>query len=428
MVIDLTSVKINTVGSLRYNMNSRVALIACDSYDEETVYQAVLKGINLLGGASHFFKPKEKIVLKPNILGAAQPNRCVTTHPSIFKAAGRILASAGVNVSWGDSPAIGSCAASAKPAGLAAAAKELGIVQADFDAGRTVHFKNAIANATFPVANGVLDSDGVVSLPKLKTHNLTRMTGAVKNQYGCIPGASKAGFHARFLLPQDFSEFVADVTSFVKPRLYIMDAVYAMEGNGPNTGNPRKLGVILMSTDPVAIDSIACTIVNINPSYVPTNAAGVKAGIGNMDAASIEIIGEPVSQFICRDFDITRKPPAGLSGTGIKRLLKEQMAPRPVIDKKLCISCGKCIQICPVNPVAVNWGPGGKTRPPRHEYSRCIRCFCCQEACHSRAITVKTPLPGRIAPWLAGIVLLVMTVKSGLIRRLKNKEAVEPGL
>ena len=401
---------------------SKVALVRCDSYDEETVCAAVARGLTLLGGPQAFFKPGERIVLKPNILGAAAVQHRVTTDPAVFAAVARAIGEAGVKLSYGDSPAIGPCAWSARAAGIEAAAQRLGVPLADFDNGRNVQYTQARMNATFPIANGILDADGVVSIPKLKTHNLTRMTGAMKNQYGCIPGMKKAQFHARFLLPQDFSEFVADVTGFVRPRLYVMDAVIAMEGNGPNTGDPKKLGLLMLSADPVAMDTVACAVMDIDPLFVPTNTAGERAGLGTCRLENIECVGDPLSDFIDRGFNIIRKPPLGLTGTGIRRVVKDMVAPRPVIDTRRCTRCGRCVDICPVEPKAVQWTTAGKQRPPRHDYGRCIRCFCCQEACPSRAITVKTPLPGRFVPYAAGAVLQAATWKSRVVRRLRLKK------
>ena len=70
---------------------STVALIRCDTYDDEVVYEAVKAGINLLGGILHFVKRGERIVMKPNVLFGTKPQKCVSTHPSVLKAVGRIL-------------------------------------------------------------------------------------------------------------------------------------------------------------------------------------------------------------------------------------------------------------------------------------------------------------------------------------------------
>jgi len=258
---------------------SKVALVRCDSYDEAEVYGAVSRGLDLIGGIACFVRKGEKIVLKPNVLLGAGPEKCVTTHPAVFKAVGRILKDAGVDVLCGDSPGfmirIGPAM---QKTGLQKAASELDILLADFEEGKTVTHKAALLSSRFVIANGVLDSDGLVSLPKLKTHGLTRMTGAIKNQFGCIPGLLKAQYHVKMPDPFNFAAMLVDLTAFIRPRLYVMDAVVAMEGNGPSGGTPRRVNAILLSGDPIALDSIACKIINLDPEIVPTSKPGEKAG------------------------------------------------------------------------------------------------------------------------------------------------------
>src|SRR4030042_6341045 len=84
-----------------------VALVRCDTYEEDRVFKAVQEGLDLLGGAFVFAKSNEKIVMKPNVLIGANPDNCVTTHPAVFKAVGQLLMEAGASVYYGDSPAFG---------------------------------------------------------------------------------------------------------------------------------------------------------------------------------------------------------------------------------------------------------------------------------------------------------------------------------
>jgi len=375
---------------------SRVALVACDTYDDMEVYEAVKKGLDLLGGISCLIKPGEKIVLKPNVLIGASPDRCVCTHPAVFRAVGKILLESGTSVTCGDSPSFGGCRVNMRIAGLKRVADELGIGLADFAKGRVIAHKQALLNKRFVIANGVLDADGLVSLPKLKTHGLTRMTGAVKNQFGCVPGFLKGQQHARTPDPYAFATMLVDLNTLVRARLYVMDAIMAMEGNGPRSGNPRKLGVLLFSTDPVALDAVACKIIALDPAFVPTSGPGEKAGLGTYHYENIEIVGENVENYICRDFDVVRKPPVTAAGGHISRFIKNRTSPQPVIDETLCTRCGTCVRHCPVTPKAVDWVGGDESRPPVHDYNRCIRCFCCQEMCPEGAISVKEPLLGKI--------------------------------
>jgi len=218
----------------------------------------------------------------------------------------------------------------------------------------------------------------------------------VKNQFGCVPGFIKGQQHARLTDPYDFATALVDLNMAIKPRLFIMDAVMAMEGNGPQSGNPRKIGVLLISTDPIALDSIACKIMNMNPEFVPTMAPGEKAGLGTYHYENIEILGDTIENFICQDFDVVRKPVEHAASGAIRTFVKNRISPKPVIDKAKCVECGTCVRHCPVTPKAVDWVNGDKKSPPKHYYGRCIRCFCCQELCEAGAISIKETLLGRV--------------------------------
>jgi len=375
---------------------SIVALVGCDTYDDERVYQAVKAGLELLGGVARFIKPDEKITLKPNVLLGMNPDKCVCTHPSVLKAVGRTLLEAGARVYYGDSSGFGKCEANMKRARLKPVADELGIRMADFDKGKEVNHSGALLNKKFVIANGVLESDGLVSLPKLKTHGLTRFTGAVKNQFGCIPGMLKGQYHVKMPDPYNFGTMLVDLNTLIKPRLFIMDGIMAMEGNGPRSGRPRKLGVLLFSADPIALDSIACKIINLNPAFVPTSEPGERAGLGTYHYDSIEVVGDNIETFIDKGFEVIRKPPVSAPSGRIKTFIKGRICPRPAIDRAVCTSCGKCVQACPVTPRAVNWHNGNESIPPAFNYDRCIRCYCCQELCPEGAISIEEPILGRI--------------------------------
>ncbi|MFC2013177.1 DUF362 domain-containing protein [Chloroflexota bacterium] len=375
---------------------SKVALIKCGSYDDGQVLESVEAGINLLGGITRYVQAGERIVIKPNVLIGSNPDKCVCTHPAVFRAVGIILNRAKVISSYGDSSGFGKGKTNARRAGLKPVADELGITLADFDRGRPVTHNEALLNKRFVLANGVLESDGLISLSKLKTHGLTRFTGAVKNQFGCIPGLKKSQFHVRIANPLDFATMLVDLNMLIKPRLYIMDGIMAMEGNGPRTGNPKKLGVLLFSSDPVALDAIACKIIDLNPEYVPTAKPGERAGLGTYHYQNIEVVGKPVASLIDRSFKVVRHPVMPAASGRLRTFIRNQTCPKPVINEMLCTSCGTCVRYCPVKPKAVNWHDGDESKPPAHNYDRCIRCYCCQELCPEGAISIREARLGRV--------------------------------
>jgi len=373
---------------------SEVALVRCDGYEPELVENAVGRGIELLGGIGRFATPGQTLLLKPNLLVARDPERAVTTHPSVFGAVARRFLQSGARVVYGDSPGFGRPAAVAQRAGLAPIAEDLGVPLAEFSRGRGVSFLEGHLVKQFTIAEGVLDADGLISLPKLKAHGLTRMTGAIKNQYGCIPGLLKPEFHARLPNVELFSRMLVDLNRLLRPRLFVMDGIVAMEGNGPQSGKPRPLHVLLFSSDPVALDATACRIMNLDPSLVPPIVWGEEAGLGR--AAGIRHLGDPLESFVARDFDVNRRR-LSTSGDlgGPRRLARRLVVPHPRVRSSRCTRCGTCVTVCPVSPKAIRFEDEARSRPPVHDYSRCIRCYCCQELCPEGAMVLQVPLLGR---------------------------------
>ncbi len=375
---------------------SKVALIRCESYEGNIVRDSVERGINLLGGLKNFVAPDEKILLKLNWLSADPPERCVTTHPSVFRAAAELLLSAGAVPTYGDSPAFQSPDAVARRSGIGEIAEKLNIAQADFKSGRDVFFEKGRQNKKFTISEGVLDSDGVISLPKMKTHGFQRVTGAVKNQFGCIPGARKGEFHMRIPDAYDFAKMLVDLNSFIHPRLYIMDGIMAMEGNGPRGGTPKKMNVLLLSADPIALDATMCRLMDLDPALVLTNKAGYEMGAGTYLEQDIELLGDPIDSFIAKDFRVNRGAAKHFTSVNSLNVFKNILVPKPHIQEDKCVRCGVCVNMCPAQPKAVDWHDGNKKKPPFYKYERCIRCYCCQELCPESAIHLKTPLIRRL--------------------------------
>jgi uncharacterized protein (DUF362 family)/NAD-dependent dihydropyrimidine dehydrogenase PreA subunit len=400
---------------------SVVALVKCGSYDAGEVLLAAKRGIDLLGGIAQFAVKNETILIKPNALNASDPDKCIITHPAVFRAACTLFSETGCRLTYGDSPALysgwGKCGPTMRKCGYTGIAEELSASLADFDNGEPASRSSGVSRKAFVVANGVRAADGVVSLPKLKTHGLTRITGAVKNQFGCVPGMFKGQYHAAFPDVNDFSRLVAGITAFVRPRLYIMDAMMAMEGNGPQSGDPRKVGLLILSRDPVAVDAVAARIVGLEPEFVPTCVAGEEAGLGTFRFEAIDCRGDDWRRFVVRDFKVVRLSPVSAGSNPLIKAIRTAVAPRPAIDARRCTRCGVCIKTCPVTPKAIGWKKNRTARhSPVYRSSSCIRCFCCQECCPSRAILTHTPLAGRLFPVLSYLSLLVMILRRKMDR------------
>jgi len=377
-------------------MASKVALVRCTSYDYPKVLEAVRHGVDLLGGPSALFKPGEKLLLKPNFLAGDPPEAGTTTHYTVFRAMGEVLKADNHPLSYGDSPAFQSPKSVAEKCGVAKQADELGIPLSDFVTPVEVKFPEGRQNKVFTLAKGAVEDGRIVSLSKMKVHAFQRITGAIKNQFGCIPGILKGEYHVKLPNAYEFAKMLVDLNMLLKPALFLMDGVLAMEGNGPRGGVLTPMNVLLFSTDPVALDATVCRMLNHDPSMVPTVQFGGESGLGNWKDADIEIVGESLSTFVKPGFDIPRSPLRAVAPGGIMRAISNLLVPRPVIDPKICIKCGICVNMCPVNPKAVDWHDGNKKNPPTYKYDRCIRCYCCQETCPEHAISLRKPLIRRI--------------------------------
>lgn len=375
---------------------SRVILLPCDTYREEIVYENLKKGLEALGGISGLIGKEEKILLKPNLLKRAEVERAVITHPAVVGAFGRILREEGYeHIVLADSCGNGTTKRIIRGTGMDARLEELGIPALDFSAGENVAYPEGIQAKEFIIAKELLEADCVISLCKMKTHALERITGAVKNSYGFIYGLNKAVGHTKYPSADSFARMLVDLNRCVKPRLYVMDGIVAMEGNGPGSGDPVSMNVLLMSKDPVALDSVFCHLIDLKPRLVPTNYHGEKMGLGTWKKEEIELV-TPEGVISMEEAEEKYGNPAfHVDRTVDKNGMWEKMAKalnlfqkKPYIDEKRCIRCGICVKSCPVPGKAVDFKKGNG-QPPVYDYKKCIRCFCCQEMCPEKAIKVK---------------------------------------
>jgi uncharacterized protein (DUF362 family) len=368
-----------------------VATARCTGYEDSEVTAALLLALEPLGGIGAFVRPGDRVYLKVNLLVKATPERAITTHPALVRALVRAVREAGASdIAVGDSPGGRTTATAARAifdaSGIAAVCAEEGArVSLLDDAVVRVPVAGRLY-AAFNLGREAVEADVLISLPKLKTHGFMMMTGGVKNLFGCIPGLEKAQFHAKVPDREDFAEMLIDLLLACRPELTVMDAVVAMEGDGPSSGVPRHVGAILASADAAALDMVAAAVAGFDPMDVYTNRAAVRRGLVPAGADAVDLRGVPWRDLAVGDFahparDVSsRMPPA------VGRWMRRRFTSRPELaTPAACTRCRTCERACPV--AAITMGEAG----PVFDHDTCIRCYCCQELCPENAIGLRTP-------------------------------------
>jgi uncharacterized protein (DUF362 family)/NAD-dependent dihydropyrimidine dehydrogenase PreA subunit len=370
-------------------MNTQVSIVKCKDYDPGQVQGCVRRSIDLLGGVTNFIKPGSKVLVKPNLLMAKEPESGIVTHPEILRAVIIILKEINCKVLVGDGPSvwgnqIEDVSDVYRLSKVSKVCEEEGVELVRFDKRRM--------RKKFPLTTYLDECDHLVSIPKFKTHEFTLLTGAIKNLFGLVSGTYKTELHKNYFDIRDFSKILVDILEEAKPSLTIVDGILAMEGDGPATSGKKKdLGLILAGQDCVAIDAVMAKIMNIEPFDVLSTKEAASRGLGAGGINSIEILGEKLNGIIEKSFllpsssIIRKKMPKAIIAL-VKKFVRYY--PYPIPEK--CIKCAACVKICPNNCISMS------KKGIVFNYKKCIACFCCQEACPAAAIGVRKSLLAKV--------------------------------
>ena len=367
-------------------MDKKVGIEPCVSYDSVEVYKALKRAVELAGNLDVAGKT---LLLKPNILSDAAPEKAITTHPAFLEAAIRLLMELGAGrVLVGDSPGIQGPGFSGKLCGLGEVTRRNGAEWVDFTKEKVeLHCQDGKVIKKFTLTQAVQEADLIINLPKIKTHQLMYFTGAMKNLFGLIPSVAKSTYHVRFPSRESFASMIVDLCLALKPAYTLMDAIIGMEGSGPAAGSPRQIGLVLASPNLLAIDVAASTIIGYPPLEIPVNREALDRGYWLSDINEIEYPGLSPSDLRIPDFI---KIPLKKSSFQLLdfilprpvRRLRESLAPGPQINHDICVRCSDCIRICASQAMSLY-----NTRVII-DYRRCIRCLCCHEICPVKAIDI----------------------------------------
>ncbi|MFH1331750.1 MAG: DUF362 domain-containing protein [archaeon] len=357
----------------------KVVVEKCNSYEEAE--KAVEEGLKKLGGIERFVKKGEKVLIKPNLLGARKPEEAVTTHPEVVRAVIKQAKKVTSEIAIGDSPGyVGNLKgwnAVIEKTGMKKVAEEEKVKLQPLDTPKEVRNENGMIAKKFMIAEEIAKYDKIISVSKLKTHSLTIFTGAVKNMFGIIPGRLKSGMHMRYESTENFSKMLLDLYTLKKADLNIMDGIVGMEGQGPNAGDLKNFGIIAMSEDALALDyaitkglKLEVPMIRIAQQRNMIKEVEIEGGL----SGEIKRPGTSIAESIIMP----------LAGS-----LRRKLTSRPALIKEKCTKCVSCYNTCPAKAIEM--------KPyPEFDYSKCIRCYCCHEVCPEKAIYLKKSLAQKI--------------------------------
>ena len=349
----------------------KVSIVKCRSYNQKEVDKAVKNALDLIGFE---FKHGMKVLIKPNVVGSFPKKQiATTTNPALVEGVCKILKQKGCKIFIGDSP-FTNAEASFKASGIDRIALKYGkLVIFEQDKTKNITNKKGKILKNFKISKTLADADLVINMPKLKTHVLTKFTGSVKNLYGVILGGMKQRIHTMAKGDKNFSQVLIDIYQNVKPELTIMDAVIGMDGEGPTSGNIKKVGLILASKSGIALDIAATKMIGLPPHEVNTIKEAIARKI--YPDYEFELVG--LNKLPKLKFKIpheARETQKKLDVMGIER--------RIICNTKKCVKCRMCEKHCPTKSIHLNPYPEVNAKT-------CIRCFCCIEICPQDAMGLE---------------------------------------
>lgn len=374
---------------------TEVSFVRCQTYDSPELESSIKRAVDLLGGMSRFVKPGQRVLLKPNLLSAREPQKRVTTDPAMVGAVARLVLEAGGSPFIGDSPGLDPFGRVAAKTGMADVARDLGIELLELGDSVPVPVPGGSLFKRLEISRRALESDVVINLPKLKTHTQMLLTLGVKNLFGTVVAQRKAEWHYMTGLDrQVFASLHLDIYQTLKPALTILDGVWAMEGHGPGNGSPIHLGLVAAAEDAVALDCRVCHLLGAPLQGFPLYREARARGIGETDIPRIRCLGDSLQHLSGTGFQIPELDSLGVLPSLLTRVAGRFLTSRPEHRGERCSGCGQCDKICPAGAIELSG------RRIRFDYDRCIRCYCCQEVCPEDAIGFRKGMIVKTLNWL----------------------------
>ncbi len=250
-----------------------------DDQEPPTPDTLVRRAVDAMGGMQRFVSRGDVVVIKPNIGWDRMPVHAANTNPDVVAAVIKLVFDAGakrVVVADGSCNDPNRCF---QRSGIWRAAYNLGaeVVLPQEHRFRNMRLKGDVLDE-WPIFTTLVEADKVINVPIAKHHNLAKYTAAMKNWYGVLGGR-------RNRLHQNIDTSIADLATFMRPSLVIVDAIRVLMRNGPQGGNmddAKDKHTILATVDQVAADAYGCTLIGQHRDNLPYLKMGHERGLGTM--------------------------------------------------------------------------------------------------------------------------------------------------
>ena len=365
------------VDNLRRIIMVKLAAVECKTYDTEEVFTAVKEALHRID----FVIPDNiTVLIKPNIMSQNKPEQHTITHRSMVEALCRILQERNCRILIGESISFyqgGLTRKAFKTSGLEEVAGRYGASLIAFEEVPLVRVSEGLFGLEeLYVPRIILEADMVINACKLKTHSSMRLSGAVKNMFGCLPGGYKQKIHLWLSNEFELADVFIDIHNIVKPALSIMDAVVSLDGGPTAMGKHVKTDRILASVNAVAVDITAAKMIGYEPAELPILVTAIKRGMIK-SFEDVQVLGDIVPVKFKRLVKADPGRPFNKNSIFIKETYVDL-----AIDNTKCTKCEKCIGACPVGAIGA---AGGRIVLDKEG---CISCYYCLSVCPDKAIRI----------------------------------------
>ena len=369
---------------------NKVAFKICKEYNTAKIVACLESAFSLLGGLEQYIKPKMKVLIKPDLYLSTPPNSAKTTHPAVVSAIAELVAKCGASCIIADSPN-----GEFSQTKLDSTYVKTEMLNASNDGNATLNindkvcvipYEKGVSTKSFYFIDAINDADLIINVGKFRCDKYLGLVGCTQNLFGLTAGKMKNLIKTKCYTHERFSNYILDCYQALQDKivLNILDGIVSCETNNL----PRILNSLIVSTNPMIVDSLALKI--INQSHKDSKLLQV-ANERKLFSFDYEVLGDDYNSLILSDYTYTVHPNTilrGSEGSLFKSYLKRYK--QVSISPSECKGCKKCTRYCPVK--AINMVGECATV----DYKKCINCFKCVDICPYKVIKIKTPLKYRI--------------------------------